>query len=307
MENTFLGPKGLSITQAQSVSNLANQKAQSIKDDLNRWQIIKNTIKIDGTVHVLNHGVELSNSAVTEMLEEVGNLHALQAFLMFNLKSRENEMEEIEGRIFEWTIIDKENKPVRPHSIPRIEFPNERTYDPLTAKERAEYLAAEAHASHVGQFIHKGEHLDLYRKNYYKLMDFDTRTYNSVVYPVTKQEKVSKNALDALHESLSIQHREYNQRVNYFKAKVKNMLDAEIQRISVANNKIDDENHKIYEQFGNKLDVWLNKQETAKSKARSEFDAQLSSDLNAFSKLRITIPEEYKELTNSLMGTTQAK
>lgn len=296
--NNFLSKTGLSITQAQSASNLANQKAMSIKDDLDRWQIIKASVKLDGTVYVLNHGVELINSEVKEMLMNISQLHAVQAFLMYNLKERQAMMKEIEYREFEFEY-DVE-QPIRPEPKESISIEE---FNPFSAKEQAEYLAVEAYAAHIGQFIHKDEQLDKYRKNFHAMMDFDTRVIGEETLPVTKEEKVSKDALDALHEDLSKEHRKYNQRLNYFKAKSKNLLDKHSQQIYVENNAIQDYNEGVFQAYNTERQLWNDKYNVAKAKARNIFDAQVSSDLNKVSQLRITIPQEYKELIDELIET----
>ena len=88
MRKNSLSTKGLSMSQAQSISNLCNQRALEIDRVLNQINNFSKTIRIDGVDRILTLGVEIPNN-VMELLKEKASLNACQAFLMENIKAKD--------------------------------------------------------------------------------------------------------------------------------------------------------------------------------------------------------------------------
>jgi hypothetical protein len=91
-------------------------------------------------------------------------------------------------------------------------------------------------ASHLGQFIHKNGKLTQLRKELPTIPSiewFEVETGKKSPVKITKHH-VSAGLL-GIHESIADEHRKYEQRVNYYKAKVKNLVSDENARIQKVN------------------------------------------------------------------------
>ena len=94
MAKNSLASKGLSLSQAQSISNLCNQRAVEIEAKLKAVNNSSRKIKIDGQTYQETQPVPMPANVV-ELLKEKAELHATQAFLMENIKAKNDLMNSI--------------------------------------------------------------------------------------------------------------------------------------------------------------------------------------------------------------------
>ena len=83
MKNS-LAKNGLSLSQAQSISNLCNQRSRDIQNKLSVVNNVQKTVKYGDEHYVETVGNPLPSNVV-ELLLEKSRLHAAQAFLMENI------------------------------------------------------------------------------------------------------------------------------------------------------------------------------------------------------------------------------
>lgn len=230
-----LANKGLSMSQAQSISNLCNQNAQEIQRELDSYNNCSKSINVSGQVYDLQEGIPVPGD-ILEKLKNKGDLHATQAFLMEALKSKEAEMDRIKDTRPDFSHLIAPVKPVVPDYDVLYDVFESWGWSQLTDAEYSEYLQAEAMASHLGQFIHKQGKLTQLRKelpNVASIEWFEVETGKKTPVKVVKHHVSS--VLMAMHEGVADEHRKYEQRVNYFKAKVKNLVSDENARIQKVN------------------------------------------------------------------------
>ncbi len=149
------------MSQAQSISNLCNQRAKEISTKLDNINNVSKDLVIGSETYVETQANPIPDNVV-QLLEAKARLSATQAFLMENIKAKDELINEIKR---EGYIYDVE-APKRPETISEnlpLEVSEEFGWDTLTAAEYNEYLEAEAYASHIGQFIHKKGTLDRLR------------------------------------------------------------------------------------------------------------------------------------------------
>jgi len=247
-KNSLTSNKGLSLSQATSISNLCNQRAGEISAKLNGVNNYKKTVDIMaggvGKTHTTVVGKPLPEDVVV-LLTEKAELHACQAFLMENIKAKDDMLKEAKNADADIATIEVPERPktVSPliKQLPAVNSTEgkEWGWSQLTAAEINEFLQVEAFASHIGQFIHEGKPLDLLRKELGKgIAPIDWMVINDgqkspVV--VTVHDSHTPEKLLAIHEELATLHRKHEQRVNYFKAKVKNITTEENARIAKIN------------------------------------------------------------------------
>lgn len=177
-------------------------------------------------------------------------------------------------------------------------------WEQLTTNEINEYLEAEAFAAHIGQFIHKGQILDSLRNKLNTIPSIEWMEINKdIKSPVMINIHHTSEELISLHEKLSAEHRNYESRVNYFKAKVKNLVTQENSRISkinadaqIAANKINDENMAIYK-------VEYGKAISEINKIKSVFEEKRHENIKKIASMRISIDERFQETINSFLKT----
>ena len=96
MRKNSLASKGLSLSQAQSISNMCFQRAQEIDRSLNAVNNISKSITFDGNTLSIVEGNPLPHpSRVITMLTEKSQLHAAQAFLIENINAKTAMLNEI--------------------------------------------------------------------------------------------------------------------------------------------------------------------------------------------------------------------
>jgi hypothetical protein len=172
----------------------------------------------------------------------------------------------------------------------------------LSDSEYSEYLQAEAMASHLGQFIHKNGKLSNLRKELSNLPSiewFNVEDNKKTPVKITKHH--DSQSLMQLHEDVAEEHRKYEQRVNYFKAKVKNLVS--------------DENARIQKENADKAAIFL-KQEEALNREYTlamdeykgelcrltmEFNSQRELNVKAAAALRINVDPRFQNVIDLFM------
>lgn len=274
-----LGPTGLSMSQAQSASNLCNQRATEISRLLNSVNNATVAFKYQGEDYVTQTGYEMPDNAA-ELILTKGHLHALQAFLMENIKAKDALIDQLKAKEYK-----------HPTAYTPVESVTEKWgWDQLKISEVNDYLALESQAAHIGQFIHNGGKLDALRKElptiaptYWSRVDSNT----TIPYKVSVHHKAED--LMKLHEKLALLHRSAERKVNYYKAKVKNL-------VTLRNAEISDENSATFQAFAPSYAL-----------AKESFEKQRLLDIKDASALRITIPADFKPLLDELLGVTGEK
>lgn len=295
-----LSTKGLSMSQAQSISNLCNQRAQNIADQLDSVNNTSKTITIAGVDYEQQEGIPLPSN-VTDLLKEKARLHATQAFLMEALKAKDHELTGIRNMKFIFDTPMPERKELA--DITLLDTIGEDWgWKQLSDAEYNEYLEQEAYASHIGQFIHKRGILSVLRDQITKIASLEWITIkDGEKTPVKVAKHHTAANLNAKHEELAKLHREYEQRVNYFKAKVKNLVTMENARIAKANadmineyNELESQNNAEYQTI---YTEWLSARKLAHQEAEVERE-NLTKDTAA---LRISVDPRFQDVIDMFL------
>jgi hypothetical protein len=291
-----LSTKGLSMSQAQSISNLCNQNAQEIQRELDSYNNCSKSINIDGQTYSLQDGLPIPGN-ILEKLKNKGDLHACQAFLMEAIKSKESEIERIKDTRPDFSHLIAPERPVVPDYDIIYDVSESWGWAQLSDAEYSEYLQAEAMASHLGQFIHKNGKLTQLRKdlpNTPSIEWFEIENGKKTPVKVTKHHVSS--VLMAMHEGVADDHRKYEQRVNYFKAKVKNLVSDENARIQ----KLNADKASIFLKLEKEL---MEDYKTAYEayqgeilKLTMEFNSQRELDIKSAAALRINVDPRFQHV-----------
>jgi uncharacterized protein YoxC len=306
MRKNSLAKTGLSLSQAQSISNLCNQRALEIAAKLNGVNNYSKTVEVsnvkgDGKIHTIVVGKELPADVVA-LLNEKASLHACQAFLMENIKAKDTMLKAAKSEIADLGDLEAPERP-KVYNPAINQLPNvdeEFGWSQLTASELNEYLEAEAYAAHIGQFIHEDKPLDKLRKELGKgIAPVEWMIiHDGMKSPVEVTTHHTPEQLLAVHEELAKTHREKEQRVNYFKAKVKNLSTAENARIANVNAdaQADAENKNNIEQstYDTAFKAYSEKVKTI----RANFEKDRQAKIKETAVLRIEVDKRFQPVVD---------
>lgn len=298
MENHFLSKTGLSMSQAQSVSNLCNQYCVEIDNLLENISIVSKEFTYNQE-HFKEQAANKIPENLIELLTKKGEYTSLQAFLMENIKLKEFLLDQAGGKCFYF----EKKRPESPKFIEPKRLHLRRIADiELSKEDRVDYLIQESFASQIGKFIHKGEKLDLLRKEASKTPLVEWKQIDSnITIPVRNTIHTTPEELFKIHTDLEDIHRGHEQKLNYYKAKIKNQL-------SDLNLAINKKNSMDYEEAASKYKIELQKYEEELQKYEEEYNKALfifqeeqEKEVKRIAALRITIPEIFKPLVDTLL------
>lgn len=293
MKNS-LNVSGLSMSQAQSVSNLCNQRALEINNILEGINNASKTVKIGNETYDETVGKPLPANIV-EIILEKGKLYGTVAFLMENIKAKDSLLKEISSRKFTHNLIAPlQESYMECHLQANVE--ESWGWNQLPLSEINEYREQETLAAHIGLFIHNGKQLDRLRNDLPKIKTLQFITVkDGEKTPVKVSLHHTSSQLMSLHESLSALHRKYESRVNYFKAKVKNLVTIENARVDQENGVLIAETNKAnnhaYADYLKEIKVMEGDIQILKN----AFEQQKNEDTKATAGLRIFVDPRFKE------------
>jgi len=301
MKKNSLSNTGLSLSQAQSISNLCFQRAKDIDNELRTVNNVQKELKINGETYVETVGKKLPTDTI-QLLVEKSKLHACQAFLMENIKAKDQMITELQREHF----VYKVEEPESPKHLTYQELPlvNEVWgWSQLSVGEYNEYLESESYASHIGQFIHKDGKLDFLRRELPSIKTLEWITIkDGEKTPLKVTIHHTQSELTELHETLASMHRKYEQRVNYFKAKVKNLVTDENARLSKENSvkiaEVIRENEKMNKEFNVVYTKFLDE----KLKSKQDFETTRQEKIKEAASLRIQVDGRFQEVIDEFLN-----
>lgn len=288
------------MSQAQSISNMCNQRAQEITRSLMAVNNTSRTLKIEKDTYTEQEGVPMPANVIDLILEKAG-LHACQGFLMEAIKAKDAKIQELRERKFKYEGIKPEYKEAEDFDM--LEHVGESWgWQQLTDAEYNEYLEKDSLAAHVGQFIHKGGKLDTLRDELPRISGLDwitVKTGEKTPVKVTKHH--TSEELLALHEKLAGLHRELEQRVNYYKAKVKNLVTMENAHRSAENARMGDEfSHaqaKLDDEYRLAIQAW----KSAAAVALQHFEKERELEIKDVAALRINVDPRFQPIVDMFL------
>jgi hypothetical protein len=300
MKNS-LAVKGLSMSQAQSISNLCNQRSKDITASLADINNVEKTLTIGEETYIETQGNPIPENVV-ELLTAKARLSATQAFLMENIKAKDELINKIK---YEGFIYDVE-APIRPQVISETlptEVAENFGMDQMTAAEYNEYLEAEAYASHIGQFIHKGGKLDRLRA---ELPTIKTLEFMEIEVGKKTPMKVLVHHTPAqlltIHEELAALHRGYEQKVNYFKSKAKNAVTTENARIQKERGEIQARVNQQNSDLANAYKLAYEEWTANQRKAQHEFEEKRQGRIQEAVNLKIEVAERFQPVVDEFLN-----
>lgn len=301
-KNSLTPNNGLSLSQAQSISNLCHQRAVEISNKLASVNNASKSVEVDGKEHITVKGRELPSDVVA-LLTEKAELHACQGFLMENIKAKDTmltEAKRIQADISSVKFPEdwKSEEPKILHQVGE-----DWGWEQLTVAEVNEFIEADAYAAHIGQFIHEGSILDTLREELPNIPDIEWMTIkDGVKSPVKITVHHTSERLLVVHEELAALHRGYEQRVNYFKAKVKNLVTEENARIAKLNADAQTEAEKINKDRYNQYQVEFAKATEEVRTLKAEFEKTRQARIKEIASMRISVDPRFQKVVDAFLS-----
>lgn len=303
MKNS-LAAKGLSMSTAQSISNLCNQRAKDITAQLADINNVSKELTIGTENYIETKGNPIPSNVV-ELLTAKAKLSATQAFLMENIKAKDTLINDIKSDYFMYEVPAPKKVELISEELPH-EVDEEWGWDQLTTAEYNEFLEAEAYASHIGQFIHKGGKLDKLRA---ELPTIKTLEFMEIEVGKKTPLKVSihhtPEQLLKIHEELAALHRGYEQKVNYFKSKVKNSVTTNNAKVQKERGdiqaRVNQQNSDLLNAYKLAYEQWT----ADERKAKHEFEEKRQARIQEAVNLKIEVPQRFQGTINGFLDQLQ--
>ena len=300
MKNS-LSSKGLSMSQAQSISNLCNQRAKEISTKLDNINNVSKELTIGTETYIETQGNPIPQNVV-QLLQAKARLSATQAFLMENIKAKDELINKIKYEGFQYSV----EAPVRPQTISEnipTEVDEDFGWDTLTTAEYNEFIEAEAYASHIGQFIHKGGKLDRLRAELptIKTLEFmEIEVGKKTPLKITIHHTAAQ--LLTIHEELAALHRGYEQKVNYFKSKIKNATTSENAKIQKERGEIQARVNQQNSDLANAYKLAYEQWTAEQRKAQHEFEEKRQAKIQDAVNLKIEVAERFQSVVDEFLN-----
>lgn len=310
-KNSLQINNGLSLSQAQSISNLCHQRTREIENGLNKTNNASKSITISvGKTHETYATVTANKipQNVVALLLEKSKLHACQGFLMENIKAKDALLKEAKNMLPDFSEIVAVKQPtlVRPVKVPEVT--EEFGWEQLSDSELNEYYEVNSYAAHIGSFIHEGSILDKLRKELPNIPAIEWMVIkDGEKTPVKIDVHHKAEELYAIHEELAKLHRSYEQRVNYFKAKVKNLATNEKARIAKLNS---DAQNEAQKQNADLMVGYETKVKEYNEKIRSiqaEFETKRQKRISDIATMRIKVDSRFQETIDLFLKDLKGK
>lgn len=296
--------KGLSMSQAQSISNLCNQRCVEITNKFNAVNSCGKYIMHTSANGMTNeklftvHCNPLPDNTI-ELLDEKAMYHACQAYLMENIKAKADVLKELKKEVADISSIEIPDRPKQYSALAKMltEVNEDYGWSQLTVAEINEYIEAEAYAAHIGQFIHENSILDKLRKELPLLPAIEwMEVKTGEKTPVYIQENHNSEYLHNIHETLATKHREYEKVVNYYKAKVKNITTVENARIARHNADVQSEADKLNRDLNAEYDIKYREASEKIREIQMNFEVKRQERIKEVSSLKINIDPRFQKV-----------
>jgi len=302
-KNSLTPNKGLSLSQAQSISNLCNQSAIEIAAILTVVNNFKKTVKVEGEDKTLIEAHKLPTNIV-ELLKKKAGLHACQAFLMENIKAKDAMLNQARQQSADLSdvIYPEKLKFTDPTKGSLGQVGENWGWEQLNASELNEYLEAEAFAAHIGQFIHKEGILSHLRNELPHIPAIEWMVIkDGVKSPIEITKHHDAADLLKIHNELATAHREYEQRVNYFKAKVKNLVTKENARIAKHNADLQNAAAKTNNDLQVTYETHMKKANEQANDIRVEFEKTRQANIASIAAMRISVDARFQPVVDEFL------
>ena len=279
MSNVYFAENGLTSTSANFIANKSKEIAIGFVSETTKMSFIDRVYTVAGKEPIpVKSGKDKEwLNATVDNLKKVGSLYALNAWLREAIKLKDKLIEEANKMsLEEW--CNRNNKPFPKAPTPIDSIDENTIIDEMEPNDRQKYLALEAKASAIGNFIHSGNAFNKARKELHELAG--TNRVDGIGDSLTIQTytaSIDIAVVDETFMSLQEEYRRYQSELNGLKHKIQmNMTMAR-------------------QEQSRKFSEELNEYNAAIKTLNVEFEDWKRSEVQKISDWKIVIPDQLKE------------
>ena len=290
MNNVYFSNEGMTSTTANYYANIAKELQNAATERLNSVKFFRTSVAVIGSneKQLMSDGIS-DLSFITEDLQTLASLNAFCAWVREAIKEKEEQQKLLNGMDeFDWAkeqgiiLPTYPTAPDKPKPITETDVMN--SWD---INKRNKYLRLEAFASTYGKYIHPDGAYSKARK----------KAHNAINNPIAKdgtgrdmvlyymEESVDIKIVDQMFMVLQDQYRGYEKELNQMKAELK-------ETVNDLSRKLDDQ----YQETIRKFQLENTEYHAIMSDIRTQFNTWRINEIEKVSKLKITIPENLKEI-----------
>lgn len=332
----FLDEKGMTMSAANHQANMVKEKMAETASVLDKTNGFTSVVDVKGKNVKLDNFVKVDDLKAETLRE--GFYYGLSAWLREAIKAKQIVLDLIQGVSLdnlrspdaEVLTFPDTKQPVLAQ-IQLVPFTLEDAIDELSVKERQEYLSVEAQAAHLGKKIHEvkksnptfeqrragaiateakvgkikemRDQLNNFQEN--TLIEYSLGGSSREVCIVTHTPLYSAESLNTLYLELQEQHRSYEERLNYYKGRLKDRIsEVEIERMETYRSAVAQaslvwqEEMRAYNTLQNEFQIKQTNERKELEKLRLEVSKYIA-------KLKIIIPDNLKTVSEEISALTK--
>ena len=234
--SVFFAQEGLSMSEANHTANMINQINVAINARILNANAIKETLTFDGKEIEILRGQK--EPELLNLCQREGTLYGLSAWLREAVKAKDSLLQHIriadakDFMVEEGDVVPEFDREAPAMSrLPKaVAITEDHVLATFSIAERSEIFQLEAEASHIGKKIHSTGQIDRMRNSIMHFSPFRMQSFNDGAakkdYPVTAEIVYTQGEIDVVYFELQKKHREVESKLNWYKAKIKNDVNA---------------------------------------------------------------------------------
>jgi len=324
----FLDEKGLTSSAANHQANMVKEQMQFIASDLDR------TNGYTSTVFVKDKNVRLDNFTQIPNLSEIsikeGVYYGLSAWLREGITAKETAISIINSTNVNLFPIENEKELIDIEESPELkevvlkQYTLDDALNELSLKERQEYLAVEASSAHLGKKLHPnsgttnaaqsrsigsivkkdGKILELKNQlNNFRetsLTEYSLGGNTKETCVITNTALYERDDILKLFLQLQEQHRSFEERLNFYKAKLKDKMASKNIEFTEAYRRESSEAVKEYKIAMREWNLALDDYQKAHAENTQARELVRLNVAKYVAKLKIVMPEALTSISNEI-------
>ena len=284
MNQYFTTGKGLTMTSAQHLCNLAQEylmKSKSELDSLNFYNKTVTQLSTGNTMSLTNYKAPCMN--YEERLNRIGTIYAFVSWLKEAIKEKQFALD----HTISYTDWMKQTHPNHHRPNEKTPYVFEDALSELSIAELADYYLCQQMATYYGKFIHKDGPYNIARTCLAQKSNVPTtiEQYTNDILKYDYKPLVSLDQVDEYFNKLQNIYREWERRLNTYKFKLE--------------ERVREKNRKLTIQYQQELQEY----KTLESMYHNEYQLYVDSQKQEIRNLKILVPNEFQttfEVLNSL-------
>lgn len=310
-QQVFFGENGLSMSEAGHRKNMIKENMRKVEADLDRLKAYTQIVDFGGGQGTFKRVNGVKEDIIKLAIVE-GNYYALSAWLGEGIKAKEAILASAQSRTESAFYIEAEDGEFKTITMEhpmlekalRKQFTENDILGQWTVKERAEYLTLESKAAHLGKKLHHGGIIAEMRD---QLLKFEEQVLVEIRIKGVMDSFIAENTklytyeeLDAIYMELQDKHRSWEQKLNWYKAKIKNDLNlANQQSLSEYNEKQGEFNTK-YQAEMKDYNLHATEVNSFNQKLTGNLERRKLAFVKYLSALKIVLPEDLQPISDAL-------